>query len=181
MSMKNKIKLFAIILAFFSFSASLFAEPVTYSFSSFGGGLPSSAAKVAMYSGADTTQQKIIVEDDEDYDYDYSDEPTVNNKKSTGLIITYVVVGLVVVAGIAVGTYYLTSSSSNCCSEMTDNFIEGCSEGCGESCSASMDEACASSVNEACSSGSGSNTTCTSQSIGNMLINGFELIPIYVP
>lgn len=179
--MNKKIKLFAVILALFGFSASLFAEPVTYSFSGFGGGLPSSAAKVSKYSSSDTPQQTIIVEDDEDYDYDYSDEPTVKKGKSTALIITYVVIGVVVVAGIAVGAYYLTNSSADCCATATDNFIEGCGQGCGESCSASMDEACASSVNEACSSSSSSSTTCSSQSLGNMIVNGFELIPIYVP
>ena len=57
-----KFKTFAIILALFGFSASLFAQPVSYSFSSFGGGLPSSAKKVSFSANADTvTSQRIIV------------------------------------------------------------------------------------------------------------------------
>ena len=66
-----KIKTFAIILALFGFSASLFAQPVTYSFSSFGGGLPSSAARVSLAADNETTQQRIIIEDDDD-DYNNS-------------------------------------------------------------------------------------------------------------
>ena len=180
MLMKRNLKLFAIILALFSFSASLFAESVTYSFSSFGGGLPSSAARVSM-AATDTTQQRIIVEDgDEDTTYDYSDEPKTKKGKNAGLIVTYVIVGVVITAGIIVGAYYLTDSSVNCCASATESILEGCGEGCGEACAASMDEACATSMNEACAS-SGENVTCSGQSIGSLLVNGFELIPIYVP
>ena len=181
--MNMKFKHFALILAFLGFSSSLFAEPVTYSFSSFGGGLPSSAARVSMAASDSSTQQRIIVEDEEDdnYNYDYSDEPTVKKNKKTGLIITYVVIGVVVTAGIIVGAYYLTNESANCCSTLTDNFLEGCGEGCGEACGASMEDACASSINESCSSSTGSTTSCTSKSMGDILVNGLQLIPIYVP
>ena len=192
--MTMKFKHFAIILALFCFSVSLFAEPVKYSFSSLGGGLPSSAARVSLAADSETTQQRIIIaEDDEDddndyndrnYDYDYPDEPTVKKGKKTGLIITYVVVGVVVVAGIAVGAYYFTNESANCCATVSDNLMEGCAEGCGEecgrecgdACSQSASEACSASMNDACNS-STSSTECTT----NILSGGFQLIPIYVP
>ena len=187
-----KFKHFAIILALFAFSTSLFAEPVKYSFSSFGGGLPSSAARISMAADSEQTQQRIIItEDDEDedsyydnddYDYDYSDEPTVKKGKKTGLIITYVVVGVVLAAGIAVGAYYFTNESANCCATISDNLMEGCAKGCGEecgrdcgdACTASMSEACSDSMSDACNS---STTECTT----NILSGGFNLIPIYVP
>lgn len=194
-----KFKHFALILALFAFSSSLFAQQTAYSFSSFGGGLPSSAKKVSMSTGAKkkTDTQRIIVEDyDEDYDYedeteetpdyDYQDEPKVNKHKKTGLIVTYVVLGVVVTAGIVVGAYYLTNESANCCSNLSESLVQGCGEGCGESCgescSDSSSDACASSSSEACSSSSTSETTtCTTESIGNILANGFQLIPVYVP
>lgn len=188
-----KFKHFALILALFGFSASLFAQPATYSFSGFGGGLPSSAARVSMGASETTTSQRIIIADDDEIieeeqtpDYDYKDEPTVNKHKKTGLIVTYVVLGVVVTAGIVVGAYYLTNESANCCSTLSENFAQGCAEGCGESCGEacgeSSSDACASSSSEACSSSSTSETTtCTTESIGNILKNGFQLIPIYVP
>ena len=64
-----KLKSFALVLALFGFSASLFAQPVTYSFSSFGGGLPSSAKKLSAGATNDTaTSQRIIVDEDEEED-----------------------------------------------------------------------------------------------------------------
>lgn len=187
-----KFKHFTLVLALFAFSSSLFAQQVTYSFSGFGGGLPSSAARVSMAASDTVTSQRIIVADDDEIeeeqepDYKYKDEPTVNKNKKTRLIVTYVVLGAVVTAGIAVGAYYLTNESADCCSTIVDNFAEGCAEGCGESCgescSDSSSEACSSSSSEACSSSSSSETTsCTTESIGNILKNGFQLIPIYVP
>ncbi len=192
-----KFKHFALILALFGFSASLFAQPATYSFSSFGGGLPSSAARVSMAASETTTQRIIVADDDEedeapDYDYDYKDEPTVNKHKKTGLIVTYVVLGVVVTAGICIGAYYLTNESANCCSTLSDNLAEGCAEGCGESCGEASGDACVSSSSDACSSSSSSesacssssstsSSSCTTESIGNVLVNGFQLIPIYVP
>lgn len=187
-----KFKHFALILALFAFSSSLFAQQTAYSFSSFGGGLPSSAARVSMGASETTTSQRIIVADDDEIieeeqtpDYDYKDEPTVNKHKKTGLIVTYVVLGVVVTAGIVVGAYYLTNESANCCSNLSESLAQGCGEGCGESCgescSESSSDACASSSSEACSSSSTSETTCTTESIGNILANGFQLIPVYVP
>ena len=214
--MNMKFKHFALILALFAFTASLFAQPATYSFSSFGGGLPSSAARVSMAAGAKkATTERIIVADDEDYedyenyeedddetpDYNYSDEPKVNKHKKTGLIVTYVVLGVVVTAGIIVGAYYLTNESANCCAEVTDNLFKGCGEGCGEACGETTADACSSSSSNSscgssssssscgssssssssCSSSSGSSSSDCSSSIGNVLANGFQLIPIYVP
>ena len=193
-----KFKHFALILALFGFSASLFAQPATYSFSGFGGGLPSSAARVSMGASETTTSQRIIIADDDDIDedeqtpdYDYKDEPTVNKHKKTGLIVTYIVLGVVVTAGIAVGAYYLTNESANCCSTLSQNLAEGCAEGCGESCGESSSEACASSSSDACSSSSssgsscssssGSSSTCTTSNISSIFTNGLQLIPIYVP
>ena len=194
-----KFKHFAIILALFSFSASLFAQPATYSFSSFGDGLPSSAAKVSMAGAKKTTTERIIIaeddeEDEEIPDYDYSDEPKVNKNKKTGLIVTYVVLGVVVTAGIIVGAYYLTNESANCCATVSDNLAQGCAEGCGESCgqscgesssdacASSSSDACSSSSSDACSSSTSSNTTtCTTSNISGIFTNGLQLIPIYVP
>lgn len=190
--MSMKLKQFAIILALFCFSASLFAEPVKYSFSSFGGGLPSSAARLSLAADDDSSQQRIIIQDDEDEDddyyYDTSDEPTVNKGKKTALIITYTVIGVVAIAGIAIGAYYLTNSSADCCATLVDNSIEGCAQGCGEecerdcsdACADSMSDACSSSMNDACSSSTNS-SSCTTNSISNILANGIQIIPIYVP
>lgn len=191
-----KFKHFALILALFGFSASLFAQPATYSFSGFGGGLPSSAARVSMGASETTTSQRIIVADDDEIieeeeqtpDYDYKDEPTVNKHKKTGLIVTYVVLGVVVTAGIVVGAYYLTNESANCCSTLSENLAQGCAEGCGESCGEacgeSSSDACSSSSSSgsSCSSSSGSSSsTCTTSNISSIFTNGLQLIPIYVP
>lgn len=178
-----KFKTFALILALFGFSASLFAESVTYSFSSFGGGLPSSAKKASFSAGADTpTTQRIIVdEDDEDDDnnyYDYSDEPTVKKGKNTALIVTYVVLGVVTVAGIGLGAYYFSSSSGKCCESATEGMIEGLAEGCGEECGEACGEACAESSSEACSESIAA--SCESGP-SSLFANGLSLIPIYVP
>lgn len=178
--MNMKFKAFIVILVFFGFSTTLFAKPVTYSFSGFGGGLPSSA-----YAGADTaTSKKIIIEDDDendDYNDDYyNDEPTVKKGKKTTLIVTGVVVGLVAVAGVIFGTYYFANQSGECCAELTDNFIQGCGEGCGEACAQGMDQACSESLSSACSSNS-STITCSEASIGAIFGNGLQIIPIFIP
>lgn len=194
--MNMKIRTFAILLALFGFSTSLFAQPAAYSFSSFGGGLPASAKKLS--SNDTATSQRIIVDDDDDddyynkdydYDYDYSDEPTVKKGKSAALIATYIVVGVVVVAGIAFGTYYLASESGKCCESVTENMIEGCGEGCGEACGEGLGQACSDSSSSACSSSSSTTTCdtgssssdCSSTLIGLFTGNGLSLLPIYVP
>lgn len=197
-----KIKSFALILALFGFSASLFAQPVTYSFSSFGGGLPSSAKKVSLGASDTATSQRIIIEDDDDLVepepstddyYNYPEQTTTKTKKTTnaGTIAAYVVLGVAVVAGIAVGTYYFSTSSGKCCESATEGMIEGCSEGCAESCSKSCTDACADSMAEACSasaedacSSSTSSVTCepTSATLAGLFTgSGLSLIPIYVP
>lgn len=190
-----KFKTFALIIALSAFSASLFAQPVTYSFSGFGGGLPASAKKVGVTKTSDTmTSQQIIIEDDdvdestdEEYTYDYSDEPKVNKNKNAALIATYIVVGAVVVAGIVFGAVYLSGESAACCESGTDSFIQGCGEGCAESCGQGLGDACAASMEGACSgateqacSSSSSSTECSSTS-GLFSGNGLALIPIYVP
>ena len=184
--MNMKIKTFAIILALFCFSMSLFARPAAYSFSSFGGGLPSSAKKLSANDTGTATSQRIIVDEDDDYeednnyDYDYSDEPTVNKTKSAALLTTYIVVGVVVVAGIAFGSYYLASESGKCCETTTESMIQGCGEGCGEACAEGMAEACADSSTTTCESSS-SSTECSSALTGFFTGNGLSLLPIYVP
>ena len=173
-----KFKTFVIICALFCFSTSLFAKPVLYSFSGFGGGLPSSAKVVSYGADSETTSQRIIVDDydDEENNYDYYDEPTVNKSKTAALITTYVVVGVVVVAGIVFGSVYLANESAQCCETGTENLFEGCAEGCGESCGDAMSEACADSMSEACSE----SVTCDTSSL-TMLAQGFSLIPVFVP
>lgn len=186
-TMTMKFKTFALILALFGFSTSLFAQPAAYSFSSFGGGLPASAKKLS--SSETATSQRIIVDDDDeddyynddnDYDYDYSDEPTVKRGRSAGLIATYVVVGIVVVAGIAFGTYYLASESGKCCETTTESVIQGCGEGCGEACGEAIGQSCAESSSTTCESSS-SSTECSSTIAGLFAGNGLTLLPIYVP
>ncbi|MCR4900087.1 MAG: hypothetical protein K5907_04640 [Treponema sp.] len=190
-------KSFISILVIFCFSLSLFAEPITYSFSGFGGGLPSSASvfKAGADSSDTATSTKIIIEDDEDTDDDeytnddyYNDEPTVKKEKKTAAVLTGVAVGLVAVAGIVGLTFYFKNSSSECCAQFTDGAIEGCGKGCGESCGEactksitdSCSDACAESMAESCSS-STSNITCTTSSIGAMFENGFQIIPVFIP
>ncbi len=186
--MDMKFKTFIVLIILSAFSASLFAKPVTYSFSGFGGGLPSSAR-----AGADTaTSKKIIIEDDEDTSDDYyDDEPTVKNNSSgkTALIVTGVVIGLVAVAGVIYGTYYFSNQSGECCAEFTDSAIQGCGEGCGEACEQSMEQACSESISSACSSSSSSSscssssssTSCDTASIGALFENGLQIIPIFIP
>ena len=181
-----KLKTFIVLIILSAFSASLFAKPVTYSFSGFGGGLPASAR-----AGADTaTSKKIIIEDDEDssddyddYDY-YNDEQTNKNNKSskTALVITGVVIGLVAVAGVVYGTYYFSSQSGECCAEFTDSAIQGCGEGCGEACEQSTEQACEEAISSACSSSaSSSSSSCETASIGALFENGLQIIPIFIP
>ena len=62
--------------------------------------------EVVAYYGEDTADSDIyegLLDDtwrNYDYDYDYYDEPKVSKKKNVALITTYVVLGVVVVAGI---------------------------------------------------------------------------------
>ena len=183
MNMK-KLKSFAIILALFGFTGSIFAQPVSYTFSSFGGGLPSSAAKLS--ASDENTSQRIIIDDDsdDDYDYDYYDEPKVSKKKNVALITTYVVLGVVVVAGIVFGTIYMTNESAKCCETGMNNLFEGCAEGCGESCSEacseSISEACSASMSEACSS-STSSTECSTTELTTIFAGGLNVLPVFIP
>lgn len=185
MNMK-KLKSFAIILALFGFTGSIFAQPVSYTFSGFGGGLPSSAAKLS--ASDENTSQRIIIEDenedDSDNDYDYYDEPKVSKKKNVALITTYVVLGVVVVAGVVFGTIYMTNESAKCCETTTDSLIQGCGEGCGESCSEacsqSMSEACSASMDEACSS-STSSSECSTTELTTLFTGGLNVLPVFIP
>lgn len=182
--MSMKLKTFATILALFCFSASLFAQPVTYSFSGFGGGLPASAKKVAATRLSDTdtaTAERIIIseddsEDSNDKEYDYYDEPKVNKSKKAALITTYVVIGVVVAAGIVVGAVYLSNESAQCCESTSQNLADGCAEGCGEA----MGEACGKSMSESCSSSS-SSANCSTKSFEALLAGNFTLLPVFVP
>ncbi len=182
----KKFKSFAIILALFGFTGSIFAQPVSYTFSGFGGGLPSSAAKLS--ASDENTSQRIIIEDeyedDSDNDYDYYDEPKVSKKKNVALITTYVVLGVVVVAGVVFGTIYMTNESAKCCETTTDSLIQGCGEGCGESCSEacsqSMSEACSASMDEACSS-STSSSECSSTELTTLFTGGLNVLPVFIP
>ena len=191
--MNMKLKTICIALALFSFSAYTFAKPATYSFSGFGGGLPSSATRVSASDDSDVpSKQKIIVEDDETEDTTTSDEPTVNKNKKGALIATYVILGAVVTAGIVVGAIYLSNESADCCSSATDNMMKGCGEGCSESCNKSMEDACDQSVQSACSSSSGNSTACnsssskstvdcSSSSINAIVQGNVALIPVFIP
>ena len=194
-----KFKTFVLILALSCFSASLFAQPVGYSFSGFGGGLPGSATKIstaslAAKSNNETTSQRIIIgeenEPEEENDYDYYDEPKVNKSKNAALITTYIVLGVVVVAGVFFGTVYMTNQSAQCCETGANGFFEGCAEGCGESCSEGCDEAiseaCAASMEGACdeacsSSTSSSSAECSETTLNTLLTGGFNLIPVFIP
>lgn len=175
MNFKRLVIFFALIC----FSTSLFARPAAYSFSSFGGGLPSSAKKITKTSSTTTTSQRIIIEeddeeddyeDDDDNSYDYNDEPTVRKSKSAALLATYVTIGVVAIAGIAFGSYYLASESGKCCETASTGLFEGCAEGCGEA----IGEACAESMAEACAE------SCE-ESLGSMIVNGFNLMPVFIP
>lgn len=180
--MRMKIKTFVIITALLSFSTSLFAKPVLYSFSGFGGGLPSSASVVSYGAESETTSQQIILNDyeDEEDSYDYYDEPSVSKSKKAALITTYIVLGAVVVGGIVFGSVYLSNESAQCCESASDNLMEGCAQGCGESCGQScgdsLSQACSDSMSEACSE----SVTCETDSL-SLLSGGFNLIPVFVP
>ena len=191
--MNMKLKTICIALALFSFSTYTFAKPATYSFSGFGGGLPSSATRISASDDSDVpTKQRIIVEDDETEDTNTSDEePSVNKNKKGARIATYVILGAVVTAGIVVGAIYLSSESADCCSSASDSMMKGCGEGCSESCNKSMEDACSESVSEACSSSSNSsscnsssgNSTvdCSSSSINALMQGNVALIPVFIP
>ena len=192
----KKLKSFAIITALFCFTASLFAQPVTYSFSGFGGGLPSSVSKISAaglaIAGAsgDTTSQRIIVDDNDtdDDDYNYYDEPKVNNSKKAALITTYVVLGVIVVAGVVLGTVYMSNESAKCCESGANGFIDGCAESCGEDCAEgctqAASEACAESMagacDEACASSSDS-VECTTSTLSSIFAGGLNILPVFIP
>ncbi len=194
MSMKFKTIIAVLVLS--AFSSYLFAEPLTYAFSSFGGGLPSSAklastSKAPSFSlGTDSPEsQRIIIEDDSEQDDTYyDDEPTVNKNKNVALITAGVVLGALALAGIIYGTVYFSTSSGDCCQSATDNMMEGCAEGCGEECGKecgsgcdeAMDQACSSAAEDACSSSS-SDVNCSTSSLGTILKNGFQIIPVFIP
>lgn len=176
-----KLKTIPLALALFSFSAFVFAKPMTYSFSTFGGGLPSSAS-VLSASDSDTTTQTIIVEDDEYPEDEYSDEPTVKKNKKGALIATYVVLGVLVTAGIVIGAVYLTNESAQCCEESTNNFMDSCTKGCGEGCGQATGQACSDSMAQSCSSSSGSSaSSCSSSSISALLQGNAYIIPVFIP
>ena len=188
--MNMKFKSIIAVLVLSGFSVSVFAQPVTYAFSSFGGGLPSSARVASGKLGADTPQTKqiIIEDDDEQDDIYYDDEPTVKKNKDVALITAGVVVGVLAVAAIVYGSIYFSSQSGDCCQSATDNLAEGCFEGCGEecgkgceaSCDQAVDEACSAAISESCSSSS-NNVECNTSSIAALIENGFQIIPVFVP
>lgn len=179
--MSMKLKTIALVLALFGFSNYVFAKPVTYAFSSFGGGLPSSATKVLAADSDTPSTQRIIVEEDDDDDIfqeDRSDEPTVKKGKKGAVIATYVVLGVLVTAGIIVGSIYLANESGKCLDDASESCAKGCSQGCSDSsaeCGNDLGKSCADS-----SKNSGSNIKCSSDTIG-LAGNGISLIPIYVP
>ena len=172
-------KKIGLCIALTSFTLTLFAQPVTYSFSSFGGGLPSSI-QVAQspVQNVDYGPGSIIIEEDTD-EYISDEETTKKNTKTTkkkdsdsGLIALYIIGGLVLATGIIVGSLYFTNESSECCQASSDALCEGCSEGLGEFCAESLTETCASSADS---------SECATQITGALFGNGLSLLPIFIP
>jgi len=183
--MNMKYKTFVIIATLLCFSASLFAKPITYSFSAFGGGLPSSAklTKASDNSG-NTVERIIITEEDEIEETEeapdfYYDEPEVKKSKKVALITTYVVLGVVVVAGIAFGATYLSNESAQCCEESSDEFFQNCGDGCAEGCGEAIGESCGESLSQSCSESTSS--SCTTNTLSSMFNGGLKLIPVFIP
>lgn len=177
-----KLKKLGMIFALIGFSASIFAEPVTYSFSGFGGGLPSSAS-VYKPNKLSTTTTQIIIDDDsyddyEDYD-DYESQDSSSNKKrnnkannnANSLVSTFIIGGIIIATGILVGSAYLSGESAECCQVGTEEFFNGCFEGMSEECGEMIGEACAEAIVDSCSS----------TSLSALFGNGLRILPIYVP
>lgn len=121
-------KIFAItsILALFSFTSLLYAQEVsTYSFSGFGGGLPSSATIVE----ATATPENLS---------DSTDEKKTNKV----LITTLIVGGVIVVGGLILVATVSTESGKKVMEECFGECMTNCMEGSIDFCSPLFDEAC---------------------------------------
>ncbi len=147
--MKRITKLLCLCSIFLSFSFTVFGQPL-YKFSGFGGGLPSSAMRVS--ADDDSLTQDL---DDELKENEGKPKKEKMSPKKKAIIITASVIGgVVVIGGIAIGTYFLINETSKCC--------ESAAQGCAEN-----------AVETACQNASGGGILSFAENLA--------LFPIYVP
>lgn len=167
------------LIVFLTFSASIFASPVTYSFSSFGGGLPSSVNKVAANSQSNIPNSKrIIIEDDDSdittpqntYPQKQTSKKQENQSSCANTLTTCLVGGVILAAGIYFSSVYFTAETSECCQYAFDGFTQECSEQLGEACAEVLIESCTSDTAE-----------CSTELVKFLFGNGLKILPIYVP
>lgn len=167
------------LVVFLTFSASIFASPVTYSFSSFGGGLPSSVNRVAANSQSKVPDSRRIIIEDDNTDITTPQNTTPQkqtNKKQEKIsscsttATTCLVGGIILAAGIYFSSVYFTAETSECCQIAFDSFTQECSEEIGEACAEALVESCTSDTAE-----------CSTELVNFLFGNGLKILPIYVP
>lgn len=121
-----KFKSIIALTAILSFSALLFAEqPVTYTFSGFGGGLPSSATQ--------TDPDKLS---------------SSSSSSSASLLTTAIVGGVLIATGIVVVAVLTKTTNGQCYSDAAN----ACADGFAEECGNNLADACTDSMIESCNS-----------------------------
>lgn len=122
-----KLKSIIAVLAIFSFSSLMFAaEPVTYTFSGFGGGLPSSATQ--------TDPDKLS---------------SSRSSTDTTLLTSAIVGGVLVATGIVVVAVLTKTTNGQCYQDAAS----ACADGFAEECGSNLADACTDSLIESCNSG----------------------------
>jgi len=144
------------LLASFAFAQQQQKKNATFTFSSFGGGLPSSAVEL-MDSGVETNLFPQTSDEDDSLNETTTQSPKRKSGSSNNKLIYGLVIGAAVIVVIGVGVYLLSANM--------DNIAEGCVNACGDGCSY-LTLFCGNSLCEAAK--------------GNSL-TAFGLMPVYLP
>ncbi|MCR5437204.1 MAG: hypothetical protein K6E97_09090 [Treponema sp.] len=156
--MKRVLKCSVFMLVMMAFGINVFARPADYSYSGFGGGLPSSVVQLDEELTDEELQTELLRKEQ------IAKREKAKKTTKIVLITVGVVGGVVLVAACVAGCVALANGSEECCSEASNNMCSGCGDEMSKSCADSTSDACSSSASEGCSSN----------------IFG-SLIPVYVP
>lgn len=195
------ITAFFTFFCFLPFTLSAQGGKTQFAFTEFGGGLPSSAVKLA-----DTNGNTIILSSEQDTESpaQSTDEVTVTppsknvkEKKSSGTsastkrkIITGVIIGVTVIVIGGTVIYLLanasTTDTSNGCNTSCDEWCSDfCSDACNSTCQSTSDSAvdfctdsCSNSISQSCNPTSIGSFT---KSVSSAFIGPFGLMPVYIP
>lgn len=132
-------KTFALSILAFTLAERLSAAPASYTFSSFGGGLPSSATQITEYSSED-----FIIDDDFEIEVEENEEQTPSgtenskknkktkkqtpkSEKKDKAIITASIVGAVVLSAAVIAvTVVCVTEGETCCRENASDVCQDC-------------------------------------------------------